>query len=218
MANELKKISVNAFERAVEDSGEILTTEATWYAETIHIKRRLSLEEMMFFADAVAGNCFTDDDIYLPEVKEFSIRSGVLEMYGNFRLPANVSKRYELVFSEAGTLAFDLIAQNIDLVQFEEILDVIEEKIDYRVNTSIEKANRQISQLVDSLMHMEQQMKDIFGGMSTEEVSGLIGSLAQGVDEEKLMKAYMKYQAGNAEAETEGNVIPFAPAAEEGGE
>lgn len=218
MGNEIKKISVNAFERAVEASNEELTAEAEWYGETIAVKRRLSLEEMMFFADAVAKNCFTDEGDYLPEIKEFAIRCGVLEMYGNFRLPENVSKRYDLVFSEAGTLAFDMIAQLIDLVQFEELQDVIEEKIDYRVNTSIEKANRQINKLVDSLMQMEEQMKDIFGGMSTEEVNGLIGSLAKGVDEEKLMKAYMEYQAGNAEADAESNVIPFEPAQKEDGE
>lgn len=218
MGNEIKKISVNAFERVVKESNEYNTAEVEWYGEKIIVKRRLSLEEMMYFVNGVVDNCFADDESYLPEVKEFSIRCGMLEMYGNFRLPTNVSSRYALVFSEAGTLAYDLIAQQIDLIQFEEIQDVIEEKIDYRVNTSIEKANRQINELVNSLMQMEEQMKGIFGDMTADEMNGLIGSLLNGVDEEKLMKAYMEYQAGNAAEGAEDNVVPFSSSDSKDGE
>ena len=191
MPKEIKKISVNAFERIVNESNEPQTIKLDWHGEELFVTHRLSLENMMVFVNGVVNTCFTEDGSYVPEVREFTTRCAVLELYGNFRLPQNVSKRYELVLSSAGYEAFEMIVNNIDFGQFEMITDAISDGIDYRINTDIEKANRRVNELAASLEQIGEQLNGLFGDMSADEAKALIASLVNGVDEEKLMNAYL---------------------------
>lgn len=198
MANEMKKISIGSFERIAKENSKSDFFALDWHGEQIIVKHKLGLNDMIIFVNGVVDNCFTEDGSYIPEVKSFSIRSGVMEMYGNFRLPNKLAARYDLLFSDAGLEAYDLILKNIDHIQFGELLDAIDDKIDYRANTDISSANRQINELVRGLTEMEKQLADTFSGLSKEDLNGLISSLSKGIDEEKLMKAYLS--RGEAES------------------
>lgn len=191
MANEEKRISISAIERAVKESDDADVVQIEWRGETIPVKRRLNLAEMMAFVDGVASNVFSDDGSYVPEVEGLLRRSAILELYGSFRLPQNIEHRYELLYSPVMRETADMILEQVDQVQYEEILDAIRDRIDYRMNTDIEKANRKVNELISSLLDMESTFKGILGDVSQDDVRALLSSLTKGVDEEKIVNAYM---------------------------
>lgn len=191
MDKEIKRISVNAIERIIEASTEPGLVEVNWHGETITVKCRLGLTDMMRFVDTVSNNSFLDDGTYYPEVEGFARRCAILEVYGNLRLPQNIEQRYKFVYSNVVSEAIDMILSNVDQNQYAEILDAIQDKIDYRVNTEMEKANRRVEEIARSLTDLENVFKDMFDGMSPDDVKSLIGALAHGVDEKKIVDAIM---------------------------
>ena len=203
MANntETKRISVNAIERAVEEANENLVTVVDWYGNELAIKRRLNIAEMMNFVDVVVSNCFTPDGEYVPETRDFTIRCATLEFYGNFRLPENLEKRYALVYSAPIEEALTEIDRHADGDQYDEILSVIYEKVKYIRNTNVEAANRKIEEMMKVIDGLGAQLNEVFGGMADEDVKALVENLAKGVDEGKLMDAYIRHQEELAAAD-----------------
>ncbi len=201
MAEERMIIAADAVERIARENAEPEYTETGWYGETLRVKHRLNAAEMIAFVNALADNCFAEDGSYMPEAYEFTRRCIVLELYGNFALPEDITARYDAVFGPACGEAFETILVMIDRAQFESIERAARRKIDYRVNTDILAAKRELEGLVAKLTEMAEQFGSLFEGFSAEDAKGLIGALAKGVDEEKLMEAYVKQLKG---AETDG--------------
>lgn len=218
--NDIKKISVNALERITND--EELYTTFNWEGEEVVVKKRLDLVEVLSMVDGVANGCFTDDKHYSPEVRQFTMDCAILEFYSNFRLPENVEKRYAIVCSTAVQNAINSIVSHIDIRQFKMIEDAITEKIDYTINTQTVSVERRIMELSAQIEEVGKNITGIFNDMSQEEISGLISSLANGVDEEKLVDAIVKARYDVAQDNTvsdaapQDNVIDFNTARADG--
>ena len=185
---EIKKISVNAFEKAMNDN-YVPYSEIEWNGITITVKRNLSFGEMMEFVESVAQLCFaTDTDRYIPEVKDFAIKTLVLEKYTNIRMPQNIEKRYEFV---SFTNVTQTVLSNVDKIQFNEIVNAIDTKLEYMSNANIEAVNRQVTALSDTLQNLESQFADLFSGLDSSSITQLVNAITDNqLDEEKLMKAY----------------------------
>ena len=126
MAIKVKKVSINALEKCVQEMNVENITEHEWNGITFSLKHRLGLMEMMTFVDGVVKSCFAGDGAqYTPEVLDFAIRCSLLEIYANFTLPAKVEHRYDIVYG-CGDL-FAIILENIDRVQYDDILRSIDE-------------------------------------------------------------------------------------------
>lgn len=191
MAKRRKKISVNAFERCVANvSGDPVIIKE-WNGVDIIINKRLTLPEMMSFVDGVVKSCFTDDDsVYMPEVRDFALRCSVLEMYGNFSLPANIEKKYELVY---GCDACEVILSEIDRSQFDAMLQAIDEKIDHIAEANIEAIHRQINDLYASFSGLDERLSSVFSGIDKDMMTGLVSAMSGSkIDEETLIKTYLK--------------------------
>lgn len=216
MADKQKVISVHAIENVIRNEADD-TVELDWYGETLAVKKRLSIGEMLVFVNGVTDNCFTEELVYIPEVADYVRRCAILELYGNFRLPQDTEKRYKFVYSEPMEKAVDMILNVIDMQQYMEIMDALQNKIDYRINTDIERANRRVSEAEESLLKLENDLREVFSGLTAEDVSGLIGALARGVDEEKIVNAYVDRQQRDAAYATSLAELPQEPD-EAGGE
>lgn len=187
---EIKKVSVTAFEKAIKDNYTPYS-EIEWNGITVTVKRNLSFGEMMEFVESVVQLCFANDtDRYIPEVKDFAIKTLVLEKYTNINMPQNIKKRYEFV-------SFTDIVQNVlskvDKIQFNEIVQAIDTKLEYMSNANIEAVNRQVTVLYDTLQNLESQFADMFSGLDSGSITQLVNAITDNqLDEEKLMKAYFK--------------------------
>ncbi len=205
MADERKRIDVETVARIAQENAEAEYTEIGWYGETIQVKRRLNVAEMMAFVSALANNCFAENGDYIPEAYDFTRRSLVLELYGNLVLPEDVVERYDVISGPACAEAIDAICSVIDARQLADIEHSAKRRIDYRINSDIAGAKREVNELIAKLSEMVEQFGELFDGFSADDVKGLMESLANGVDEEKLLDAYVK-QLKDAEAGDGGDV------------
>lgn len=190
MANKIKKISINTLEKCVAEASGEPTVTIEWHGIAVAVKRRLGLMEMMTFVDGVVKSCFTSGGVeYTPEVLDFATRCSILEMYANFSLPANVERRYELVY-ECGDL-YQIILDNIDRLQFDDILRSIDDKIAHIAEANIEAITRQMNELYAAFERLQERLSTAFEGIDKETIDNLVGAISDGkFDEEKLVDTY----------------------------
>lgn len=191
MANRRKRISINALEKCVAEAYGDRVVIKEWNGIDIIINKQLTLPEMMSFVDGVVKSCFSDDgNEYMPEIKDFALRCSVLEMYGNFRLPENVEKKYELVY---GCDACEVVLKEIDRGQFDAMLQAIDEKIQSIADANIEAIHKQINELYASFSNLEERLSSVFNGIDKETMTGLVSAMSGNkIDEETLIKTYLK--------------------------
>lgn len=192
-----KRITINAFEKVMKENYQPIV-EVEWNGLTIEIKRTLSFAEMMGFISGVVAACYnTENGVYTPDVKNFAIKMMVMENYANFTMPSNPEKMYELIYC---TDAFDAVMQYVNQVQFREICDSIDERLDYITSASIEAANKQIAEMFSSMDGIQEQLSSLFGKVSDEDIKSLVGVLVNGkFDEEEIVKAVLNEKAQETE-------------------
>lgn len=197
MADKIKKVSINAFEEAVNSQYEA-TQSFDWNGITIVVKRNLTLREMMSFADSVVKNCFKKEDgTFIPEIKDFATRSCIYEYYTNITLPANIEKRYDLLYHQ---MLLDEIMPRIDSLQFNALIRAIEDKVAHLAQANIEVVTKQMNELYASLDNMQAQFGKMFEGIDEESISGIVNALGKGtIDEEKLAKAVLGLKNKNGD-------------------
>lgn len=197
MADKIKKVSINAFEEAVNSQYEA-TQSFDWNGITIVVKRNLTLREMMSFADLVVKNCFKKEDgTFIPEIKDFATRSCIYEYYTNITLPANIEKRYDLLYHQ---MLLDEIMPRIDSLQFNALIRAIEDKVAHLAQANIEVVTKQMNELYASLDNMQAQFGKMFEGIDEESISGIVNALGKGtIDEEKLAKAVLGLKNKNGD-------------------
>lgn len=190
MADKIKKISINAFENAV-NSQYNPTEVIEWRELKIVVKRSLTLKDTLTFVDSVVKSCFSQEDgAYMPEIKDFAIRSCIVEHYTNITLPSNLDKRYDLLYSSN---LLDAIMQNVDQLQFNAMMRAIESKTEYLAKSNIESSTRAINELYASLDSLREKFEATFANISGDELNKVITAIgANGLDEEKIVKAVLK--------------------------
>lgn len=190
-----KKVSINEFEKyfkanKAEDSivkvGDMEIT----------VKKVLDLDEMLAFVGGVVDSCFVgDEDIFVPEVKVFAIKSNVLSYYANMNLPEDLNKRYQFIMC---TDVYDEVINHINAAQFEDICFSIDEKIENRCQVNIDSANKKIEDIRNTVDNMLESIESVFSGINSEDISGLVSAITNGkLDEDKLVEAYVKQKSGD---------------------
>lgn len=183
-----KRISIEDYKKAVAEDFEPIVN-VDWRGLTLHIKKCLSLEEMMTFVSDVVSSCFAENtNEYLPEVKDFSTRCCILENYAGFVLPKSLSEKYEMVYS-SDIVSF--VVQYVEHMQFNAMLAAIDHKIEHQAQSNIEALNKQMNEVVAGLSTLEKNLSGIFGGVDNETITKIAGAIADGsFDENKLVKAF----------------------------
>lgn len=187
----IKKISVNAFEKAMKETYTPTET-FDWNGIEVTVKKNLSLKEMLEFVDSVVKSCFTKDtNAYMPEIKDFATKVCVLEKYANFAMPRNAEAQYTLIYQ---TDAVERVLSYVNLQQFNEICDAIDKKVENLAQANIEAVNRQMDELYNAFDNLQSQLAGLFEGVNNDDIRAVAGALANGtLDEEKLVKAYTNH-------------------------
>lgn len=195
----INKVSVGDMEKALK-SGE-RTIEADWFGVSVTVTPTLSLTDMLEFVNNVVESCFSDDGEYIPEVREFAVRRNTLEKYGNFRMPTDVHKCYDLLY---GTDAFEWIKGYINEAQYADIMVAVEDKIQFRLDSMVDSLRVKMEEFLGAMNALQEQTKHVFDGMSDEDMKKLVGAIEHGgMSEEKLVAAYLD-QKKEPEENTEG--------------
>lgn len=191
--SKIKKISVNAFEKAMKDTYTPTET-FDWNGIEVTVKKNLSLKEMLEFVDSVVKSCFSkDNNTYMPEVKDFATKICILEKYANFTMPGNAEKQYAFVYQ---TDAVERVLGYVNPQQFNEICVAISRKVENIAQANIEAVNRQMNDLYNAFDNLQNQLTALFDGVNNEDIRAVTGALANGTfDEEKLVKAYTNQTA-----------------------
>lgn len=193
------KISIEEFKKVVAEDFEPVV-DVDWRGLTLHIKKCLSLEEMMTFVSDVVSSCFAENtNEYLPEIKDFSTRCCILENYAGFILPKSLGEKYEMVYN-SDIVSF--VVQYVEHMQFNAMLAAIDHKIEHQAQNNIEALNKQMNEVVAGLSALEKNLSSIFGGVDNETITKIAGAIADGsFDESKLVKAFTE------NADSDGKVV-----------
>lgn len=161
-----------------------------WNGIKLNIQHTLSLPEMMSFVDAVSKLCFADDTgAYLPEVKDFGIKTYILEMYAGIEMPTSTNDMYDLLYR---TDIVYTVIENINKIQLDEIVHAIDVKIAHMANAKVEALNKQMNELYSAFENLENQLEGMFSGISPDDMSKIVSAFNDGTfDETKLVSAYL---------------------------
>lgn len=189
----VKKISINAWEQVMKNTYTHAYA-VDWNGVEVTIINTLSMKEMLAFVDNVVRSCFTQDTItYIPEVKDFAIKSNLVEMYTNVSLPSNLSTRYDLIYR---TDLVEVILKNINIAQYSEMFSAIEDKIANIAQANIEATHRQMNELYAAFDNMQKQIAEMFAGIGADDMTKLMSAITNSaLDERKLVEAYAEHQA-----------------------
>lgn len=165
-------------------------SKVVWNGVTLNVQHTLSLPEMMNFVDAVSKLCFAEDTgAYIPEVKDFGIKTYILEMYAGIEMPKSTNDMYDLLYR---TDIVYTIIDNINKVQLDEIVQAIDVKISHMANAKVEALNKQMNELYSAFENLENQLEGMFSGISPDDMSKIIGAFNNGTfDESRLIDAYL---------------------------
>lgn len=190
------KVDLKVFEEMLRKTDRPTHT-VQWNGIEIIVKHTLSLKEMMTFVDNVIKLCFTEDaGMYLPEVKDFAIKSCILEMYANFDLPEDAEKRYDLIYSSN---IVDCIIGYVHGIQLSEIANAIDAKLNNLAQANIEAVHRQMNDLYNTFDTLQKQVTSMIAGVSSEDVAKLVGAISEGkFSEEKLVQAYLTHDKNDS--------------------
>lgn len=194
----MKKISIAALDKVVKDT-YIPASTVQWNGLDVQIKRSLTFIEMMEFVDSVVKTCFTaESGMYIPEAKDFAVKSNIVERYTNLSLPNNLDHRYEIIYC---TDIIETVLTCVNPQQFNEIMTSIDAKINNLAQMNVEQVNKQIADLYAAFENLQKQIEQMFGGVDGEEVVAMMKALTEGsIDEHKLVEAYLAHSKTKTEA------------------
>lgn len=198
MVETMKKVTSDELETIMNNMEHEVSVD--WHGTELIVKRCIDLDEMIVFVNSVAESCFEDGGKeYRPEAKDLAVRNKIVELYSNVDLPHDLRAKYDILF---GTDLVDTILAHIDMEQFNSIDNAIYEKINYLTDLNIQMLGGKVKESIDIIMNLAKGFGDMFGGIEGDDIQKLLQAVMKGgLDEEKLMAAYMERRAPNAEAE-----------------
>lgn len=199
MAKADKKVSIALFDKIAKEQFQNEVT-IEWHDAQLRVKYALSLTDMLAFVDDVVGSCFHDKLGYIPEVKDFAIKTNILSRYANFSLPDNLEHRYQLVYM---TDAVDAVCAAIDGTQLQEIVNSINSKIRFLCDSKATMIQERINDVLNTMEEMRDNTKSIFEGITQDDLKSLMSAItSSGLDEQKLVHAYIE-QTKNKDEQAE---------------
>ena len=190
------KVSVATIEQVMKEQFGNDVKKIEWCGVEIEYKEVLSMVEMKAFVDGVVDASFDNDGDYMPEFTDWLIRTNMIQLYTNVRMPQNIEKQYDILYR---TDLYEQIAGLVDQRQYAKIMDAIEQKLEYRRNSDVTAMRVQLSGLIQQFESMGQDLMQF----TPEDVENLEGAL------EKMKEAGMD-QPNDEPVEMEdgeGNVV-----------
>lgn len=191
----IKRIPTTLFDKVIKNASTPTKT-IEWNGIEVVIKETLSFKEMMTFVDSATKSCFDiDSGTYLPEVKDFAIKSCVLEMYTNLPILENSECMYDFIYCSN---IIPTVLQQINRQQLDEILQAVNDKIDNLAQSNIEMINKQMNELYTHFNRLQNQLSKAFSGVGSNDITKLVSAISNGkLDESKLVQEYINQTKPN---------------------
>jgi hypothetical protein len=174
------EVSITKLEKFCKQNDKVNTVctfEVDGEAVEYSVKYRLSLEDCIKFVDDVVSGCIDKSEMTLIGIaRSFLIKRNLMTFYANFRMPSDISKAYAYI-SGAESIINDII-DNIDAAQYASLLDDIDKGIEFEINKMTCEQETRINGVIEKLNGISEQMESIFGGISGEEASKFISTVA----------------------------------------
>ena len=201
-----EKISFEKIEEIMNERFFVVDT-MDWYGVEVEVKSLIPFALASELVRRIADACFSDDGEYMPEVSDFALRLGVIEAYTNIELPDNVEEQNRLLY---GTDLWEDIISLIYDAQFNMIVQSVNQRVSYRLDTNKAAFERGVNEVMDGLMQLGEQFNTVMADVEPGDVKRMIEAIGEnGIDEEKIVKAVVSEQN-----KARDNVVVF-PAAEE---
>lgn len=199
MVKKVNRISVTKFEKVVSKDNVVVIPLDGVEDTNIEITKSISLQNMIEFVENVAESCVDmESGEFTPQVRDFAIKRELLTKYANFTMPNNIEKQYDFIY---GSSVVDIVIQNINQLQFQEIISSIDRKIKFMLDcvTSISASNTvKLLNKLDSIAEQNTAMFDSLQGEDISTVFSNINTIAN-MDEEKLARAVKEIQSSDKE-------------------
>lgn len=199
MVKKVNRISVAKFEKAVSKDNVVFVPLDGVEDVDIEITKSISLQNMIEFVENVAESCVDmESGEYTPQVRDFAIKRELLTKYANFTMPNNIEKQYEFIY---GSNVVDVVLQNINQLQFQEIVSSIDRKVKFMLDcvTSISASNT--VKLLNKLDTITEQNTAMFDSLQGEDIASVFSNInaIANMDEKKLARAVKEIQSSDKE-------------------
>lgn len=188
------KVSVATIEQVMKEQFGNAAKTVEWCGVEIEYKEVLTMVEMKAFVDGVVDASFDSEGDYMPEFTDWLIRTNMIQLYTNVRMPQNIEKQYDILYR---TDLYEQIAGLVDQRQYAKIMDAIEQKLEYRRNSDVTAMRVQLSGLIQQFESMGQDLLQF----TPEDVENLEGALEKmkeaGMDQPKDEPVEMEDGEGN---------------------
>lgn len=190
MAEE-KKISIEKMDEILGDYFPATDT-VDFHGQALVVQRMIAPDRMFELVQQISDGCFAPNGTYMPEVFDLLLRAGIVDEYSNVRLPENSEHISRILY---GTDLYETVIAHISSGQYNAVYDAIWERINARNNMNRALFESEIQQAVTGLQNMTEQLAQLFGDVSTDDIKTFIGALGEnGIDEEKIVQAVVKEQ------------------------
>ena len=163
-----------------------------WNGITIHVKSRLTINEIVSFAHRAVELCFTDTHDYLPEVLRFAVGLETINFYTDLELPESIDDKYTLITQ---TDLIECIIDCVDKEQYEEIVTATDEKLNYRADSAIAESRKEVEEIYSAAKTLFDKISEAFSGLDPDDFKNMVTAIsANGIDESKIMEAYLTHK------------------------
>lgn len=194
MSKEIKKVSINKFESALDKENVITDTLLGTDDVTIQIKKTIPLQEMLLFVQEVVEACVDNENgEYIPEAYDFAIRVATLTHYANLSMPTNLEKQYWLVYN---TKAFEQVLTHINTRQFDDIIRAIDKKIKFMLDVISSSAVIKINDVVSKFNDIAETSEKVFSGVNAEDMAKIIQGMSKlgEIEQDNVVKTILDVQ------------------------
>lgn len=225
--NDIKQVSFTKVDKYIKEFAESAfeysplvlnseTEDANLISEMgIQIRRSIPLFEVGNFVEDVTRGLFVDienedgniETRYAPYYKNIYIGKNILKYYTNIKEIDSLERLEKLIFGDSFGI-IDIIKDNIDMVQFEEILENISDLIEYRKQELLNDKKSGLDRLSDSLNNILKTIDKKIEQFDIENLGEYVPEIVDifksgKLDPEKFAKAFVNAKADGVEDDGE---------------
>ena len=179
-------IKADTIKKIMEGYNNTVTID--WHGEQLSINRTIGFMDIVSATESIVDNCFGADGNYIPCLRDFFERKVMVELYTNVELPEDVDTQYNVLYR---TDLVDTIATHADPVQLSEFSHSVAVKLKYRLEGELSDIRVQAEKVISDISSLASTIQGALGDVSEDDIKKLIKVFSSGIDESKMMEAYM---------------------------
>lgn len=181
MAKAKKSVMIQIPSRSIENE-----TVIEWGGYEICITRTITLPKMLEFVANAAESCFGDDGSFIPEIMDFAVKSNIISMYTNIKLPKDLKRQYELLYM---TNLCEEVVKQINNQQITEILNSVASKVKYNADSRVNQAHAEIRKIAEGFAETKERLDILTGFFSDADIRAVVEKFAN-MDEKTFVREY----------------------------